>query len=301
MFVPRASDSAGLVDSSISFILWIEIALFAIVVSAMILFMAKYRKKKNSHPKNIEGGTWLEILWTAVPVVLVLIMFYVGWRSFVSIRKVPEDAMTVNVVSRQWTWQFSYESGKQSDTLIAPIGKPVKLVLSSEDVVHSFYVPAFRIKEDCVPGMKTYLWFTAKETGSYDIFCTEYCGLGHSSMLSKVIVVAEKDFDSWYQAKVAPDEKGKAVNILESKGCTGCHSIDGSEKIGPTFKGIFGRREKVWTGKALREIIVDEEYLRRSIREPGADVVKGYSPVMPGFALSEDELMVLIEYLKALK
>lgn len=301
MFLPEASNSARVVDTTFLFILWIEVFLLGVVTSAMIIFVIRYNKKRNPRSENIEGGPLLEILWTAIPTVLVLIMFYIGWRSFVHIRKVPEGAMAVNVMARQWSWQFTYENGKQSDMLRIPLGKPVKLVLHSQDVLHCLYVPAFRIKEDCVPGLETYLWFTAKEIGSYDIFCTEYCGLGHSDMLSKIIVTSEKDFDSWYSVKEAAVMIAQGLKLLEGKGCLGCHSADGTTKIGPTFKGIFGRKETVLTAGREREITVNEEYLKRSILEPQADIVKGYQPIMPKLQVSEDEVKVIIDYLKVMK
>lgn len=299
MFIPGASNSARHVDETFAVILAIEVFLLFAVTAAMIFFVIRYRKKKNPRSENIEGGLFLEIAWTAIPTVLVLIMFYIGLKSFILIRKVPEGAMTVQVTARQWSWQFTYANGKQSGTLTVPLGKPVKLVLRSQDVLHCLYIPAFRIKEDCVPGMETYLWFTAKETGSYDIFCTEFCGLGHSDMLSKVVVTPEKEFDAWYAGE--GEKGGLGLTLLESRGCLGCHSMDGSKKIGPTFKGLYGSQVTVVTSGKERTITRDEEYLRRSILEPGADIVKGYQNIMPPLPVTKEELDGIIQYLKTLK
>lgn len=286
-------------DETFAVILAIEVFLLFAVTAAMIFLVIRYRKKNNPRSENIEGGMLLEIAWTAIPTILVLIMFYIGLKSFILIRKVPEGAMTVQVTARQWSWQFTYANGKQSSTLTVPLGKPVKLVLRSQDVLHCLYIPAFRIKEDCVPGMETYLWFTAKETGSYDIFCTEYCGLGHSDMLSKVVVTPEKEFDEWYAGE--GEKGGLGLTLLESRGCLGCHSMDGSKKIGPTFKGLYGSQVTVVTNGKERTVTSDEEYLRRSILEPGADIVKGYQNIMPSLPVTKEELKAIIEYLETLK
>ena len=299
MFIPGASNSARHVDATFAVILAIEVFLLFAVTAAMIFFVIRYRKKKNPRSENVEGGMLLEIAWTAIPTVLVLIMFYIGLKSFILIRKVPEGAMPVQVTARQWSWQFTYANGKQSRTLTVPLGKPVRLVLRSQDVLHCLYIPAFRIKEDCVPGLETYLWFTAKETGSYDIFCTEYCGLGHSDMLSKVVVTSAKEFDAWYAGE--GEKGGLGLTVLESRGCLGCHSMDGSKKIGPTFKGLYGSQVTVVTRGKERTVTSDEEYLRRSILEPGADIVRGYQNIMPALPVTKEELDAIIEYLETLK
>ena len=299
MFIPGASNSARHVDATFAVILAIEVFLLFAVTAAMIFFVIRYRKKKNPRSENVEGGMLLEIAWTAIPTVLVLIMFYIGLKSFILIRKVPEGAMSVQVTARQWSWQFTYANGKQSSTLAVPLNRPVKLILRSQDVLHCLYIPAFRIKEDCVPGMETYLWFTAKEKGSYDIFCTEYCGLGHSDMLSKVVVTSAKEFDAWYAGE--GEKGGLGLTVLESRGCLGCHSMDGSKKIGPTFKGLYGSQVTVVTRGKERTVTSDEEYLRRSILEPGADIVRGYQNIMPALPVTKEELDAIIEYLETLK
>jgi cytochrome c oxidase subunit 2 len=300
MLIPQASNSAHKVDSTFASILAIEVVLLVLVTSAMVFFVVKYNRKKREAAENIEGSLLLEIVWTVIPTLIVLGMFYVGWKSFYAIREVPREVMTIKVTARQWSWLFSYEDGKQSSKLIVPLGKPVKMLITSADVIHGFYIPAFRIKEDCVPQMETYLWFTAQKEGTYDIFCTEYCGLGHSGMVSQVVVMPEKEFTAWYTAAAAPAE-ADGRKILEEKGCLGCHTTDGTPKIGPTFKGLFGRKVTVITGGKERTLTADEEYIRRSILEPQADVVKGYPSVMPKMPVSDEELKKIIEYLKELK
>jgi len=168
-------------------------------------------------------------------------------------------------------------------------------------VIHSFYIPAFRIKEDAVPGMKTHLWFKANELGSYDIFCTEYCGTGHSHMLSKVVVMAQDAFDKWYASSAPPGKGNKGLQLLQDKGCLGCHTTDGTNKIGPTLKGVFGRKETVITDGNEHEIIVDEAFLRKAVLQPGDDLVKGYPKIMPKMPLTPEELDAIIAALKELK
>jgi cytochrome c oxidase subunit 2 len=300
MFVPEASDSARKVTESFYYILGIEVVLLALVTAAMVFFVLRYRRQRHPHPENVEGGTAIEITWTVIPTLLVIVMFVIGWQSFSGIRKVPEGAMVVRVKAQQWSWQFTYDNGRQADLLRVPLGKPVKLVMHSQDVLHCLYVPAFRIKEDCVPGMETYLWFTADRPGSYDIFCTEYCGLGHSGMISKVMVMQAAEFESWYR-QADTGKGGEGIRLLETKGCLGCHSIDGSKKIGPTFKGLYGHEVEVLTNGRKREIIADEEYLRRSVLEPAADIAEGYPNIMPKLPVTEEELKAITGYLKELK
>jgi cytochrome c oxidase subunit II len=305
MLIPDASTSAQQVDLAFHRILGMALVLLVLVTAVMIFFVLKYRRGEKSVPENIEGSALLEITWTVIPTLLVLVMFYIGWTGFQSIRMVPKEVMTVKVVARQWSWLFSYGNGTQSDVLRLPVKRPVKLLLTAQDVIHCFSVPAFRIKEDCVPNMETYLSFTAELPGSYDIFCTEYCGLGHSGMVSKVIAMEEKDFDAWYAAAAPAGGKrpeGKSGGkILEEKGCLGCHTTDGTAKVGPTFKGMYGERMTVLTNGRERSITVNEEYLRRSILEPKADVAKGFPDIMPVIPVKPEELDVIVSYIKTLR
>jgi cytochrome c oxidase subunit 2 len=190
-----------------------------------------------------------------------------------------------------------------------PLGKPVKLSITSADVLHSLFIPAFRVKEDCVPGMETYLWFQPEQTGDYDLFCSEYCGTGHSAMITKVHVLSREDFARWYEgglpgpAATTGPKKADGAKLFQEKGCSACHSIDGSPKIGPTLKDVYGHRMTVLTGGKEREITADDAYLRRSLLDPQADVVKGFPPIMPSQQgqLSDAEIDALVEYLETLK
>ncbi|MBF0557669.1 MAG: cytochrome c oxidase subunit II [Nitrospirae bacterium] len=298
---PGITNIVSAVDSTFLFITVTSVVLLVLVTFFMLYFVVKYNRKRHPQAEQIEGNLLLEIVWTVIPTVLVLLMFYYGWVNFSYMRNAPDDAMTVKVTGMMWSWQFEYKNGKQSNTLNVPLGKPVNLILSSADVIHSLYIPAFRIKEDAVPGLKTHLWFTPNEIGSYDIFCTEYCGTGHSHMLSKVVVMTGEDFEKWYGTAAPQGAKDRGLNLLQVKGCLGCHTTDGTGKIGPTFKGIFGRKEIVITGGKERDIVADEEYLKKSVLQPEADIVKGYPPIMPVIPVTSGELDDIIEALKGLK
>jgi cytochrome c oxidase subunit II len=299
MLIPQASNTASNVDAVFYNILWIELGLLVIVTFAMLFFVIRYNSSKKNKPVNIPGSVPLEIIWTVIPTLIVLFMFYIGVVSFGRIRSVPKTFMDISVTGRQWSWLFTYQNGKQSADLRVPVGTAVKLLLTSDDVLHSFYIPAFRIKEDCVPKMETYLSFVPDEIGTYDIFCTEFCGLGHSGMVSKVVVMQDKDFEAWYSAVPASKNAGKQV--LEEKGCLGCHSTDGAARIGPTFKGLYDSTVTVLTGGRGRTLKADEGYLRSSIKEPKADVVKGYPDIMPVIPLKPEELDLIVEYIETLK
>lgn len=297
------------VDNVFLFIVVISLVLLVGVTVVMILFAVRYNRKRHPRAENIEGNLALEIVWTVVPTLLVLAIFWVGWKGFVYQRTVPDDAMLVKVTARMWSWHFDYENGAGSDVLTVPVGRPVKLAITSVDVLHSLFIPAFRVKEDCVPGMETYLWFRPDRTGTYDLFCSEYCGAGHSSMITTVRVLSEEDFTRWYQgSRPAPTasaalKRPDGARLYQDKGCGACHSTDGSPKIGPTLKGVYGHRLTVLTGGKEREIIADDAYLRRSLIDPQADIVKGFPPIMPSQKgqLSQTEIDALVEYLETLK
>ncbi len=295
------SNTTGKVEEAFLVVAGISVFLLVAVTVVMIFFLVRYNRRRHPRSEEVKESFALEVVWTVVPLALVLVMFYFGWVDFDFVRNAPRNAMSVNVTARQWSWLFQYENGKKGDFLRVPIDKPVKLILTSEDVIHSLYIPAFRIKEDCVPGMKTHLWFTARELGSYDIFCTEYCGLGHSHMRSKVIVLPDSDFDKWYTVAEAAGPEEKGLTILKEKGCLGCHSTDGSRKVGPTLKGIFGTKVRVLTDGKEHDVTADEAYIKRSILHPEADVVKGYPPIMPTISLTAEELQIITDYLRALK
>ena len=305
-------------DDSFFFILGISVVLLALNTGVMLYFVFRYSRKRNPNPTDVKENLTLEIVWTVIPTILVLAIFFVGWKGFVYMRTVPPDAMPIKVMARQWSWSFTYANGKEDSVLRVPVRKPVKLLLNSADVLHSLYIPAYRIKEDCVPGRQTYLWFLPDQLGSFDLFCSEYCGVGHSGMITKVEVMPEKEFEAWYKGETAAEENKPAAKaaphhaaqkapegekLIAVKGCVGCHTTDGSPKIGPTFKGVFGKKEIVIRNGTEREITVDEAFIKQTLLQPEVDRVKGFPPIMPSQkgVLSDKEINEIIKYLRDLK
>jgi cytochrome c oxidase subunit 2 len=318
-----ASTIAGKIDAIFLIFLIICVALLVLITFLMIFFVIKYNHKKNKKPENIRGNTWLEITWTVIPTILVLGMFYGGWIVYTFSRNVPPDAMVIKVTGRMWSWLFEYPNGLKTDTLYVPIDKPVKLELHSQDVIHSFFIPAFRIKEDVVPGLDNYQWFQATEEGKFDVLCAEYCGLQHSYMLSSVIVLSQGEYQDWLErqsqtakadatkpsaeAAASPEAQPGAdllgKRLLNEKGCIACHTMDGTPSVGPTFKGAFGKKVQVMAGGKEREILIDEKYIHKSILEPQAEVLKGFPDVMPPQEgqVTDADIEAIIAYLKELK
>jgi len=296
--------SGRVVDDVFLYILIICVFLLGLITFLMVYFVVRYRREKHPRPAHIEGSTWLEITWTVIPTLIVLTMFYYGLTGFQFLRKVPEGSMVVKVTARQWSWLFQYENGAKDPELRVPVGRPIKLILTSQDVIHGFYAPAFRIKQDAVPGMTTYLWFQPTQAGTFDVLCSQYCGLEHSHMLTKIIALPEEEFMKWYQGKkeeVALKGPPLGSKLHQEKGCFACHSTDGTPRVGPTFKGLFGKTEEVLTAGKERTIVVDEASIRKHITEPSVDIVKGYPPVMPKVSLTDEELTALVEFMKNLK
>ena len=291
------------VDLTFYVILGISVFFLVAITATMIFFVIRYRRKKNINPSQIEGNNALEILWTVVPTILVLVMFYFGWSGYRLMRRVPADAIPIKAIGQMWKWSFEYGNGKLSDELVVPLNKAVKLNLFSRDVIHSLYIPAFRIKEDVVPGRNNYMWFRPEELGEYDIFCAEYCGDRHSYMLSKVKVVTPADYETWLTTSNVPAGEAPGLTLMKRNACVTCHSLDGSKIVGPSFKGIYGHQVTVVTDGQERTITVDDEYIKRSIQDPNADVVKGFNPnLMISYkqTLSDEDIQKIIDFIKSL-
>lgn len=307
----QASNFVAGVDLAFMIILGISIFFLIALTVIMLAFIRKYRKDK--HPKAIqnEGSNKLEALWTGIPLVLVLVMFYFGWMGWKPMKNPPDDAMRVTAIARMWNFRFEYENGKFSDSLIVPINEPVILDLVALDVLHSLYIPAFRVKEDMVPGQEKVMWFIPGTQGEFDLFCTEYCGLEHSYMFTGVKVIPKEEFDAWMTdttAVVAAADTEtplweQGLDVLRRNGCNACHSSDGTKLVGPSYLGVWGNSRTVTTGRDQREVIADEEYIKRSIFDPNADIVEGFNKgLMLSYdgMVSEEEVELIIEYLKSL-
>lgn len=306
VFLARSAISSAKVDDVFYFILTICIVLLFVITFLMIYFVIRYNRRRNPVASPVDGNTALEIAWTVAPTILVLGIFYYGWTGFVYLRSVPPGAIQIKVIARMWEWRFHYANGKESSTLVAPQGKPVVLLLNSRDVIHSFYVPAFRIKEDAVPGRENYLWFEARKKGRYDVLCAQYCGLRHSDMIAGILIVDEEEYEKWLASDNDSLPAGAmegAFKMMADKGCLKCHSSDGTKLSAPTFKGLFGKERHVVTGGKERTVTADESYLRTAIVTPGGDLVAGFRDTMPkpGSDMTEQDIEEMIEYIKNLK
>ena len=300
-------DTAFMVTMGISFLFLIGLT------AVMLFFVYKYNKKRHPKPTQIEGSTKLEILWTVIPFLITMFMFYYGWAGWKPMHHPPKDAMEITVYGRMWNFSFEYDNGRRTDTLYLPKDQPVKLNLVALDVIHSLYIPAFRIKQDMVPGKKdNFMWFEPQKVGSYELFCAEYCGLRHSYMYTDVKVMEDADFQAWIKdttsvavsKETAESPAAAGRKIMQNIGCFACHTVDGTKLVGPSFKGIWGEMQTVTTGGEKREVKVDEEYIKRSIFDPNADVVNGFQKglmITYQGQLSDDDVNQIIEYLKTVK
>lgn len=308
--IVNASNFVAGVDKAFMIIMGISFVFLIGLTFTMLYFVYKYNNKKNPVATQIKGSTKMEIIWTVIPTILVLVMFYYGWAGWAPMRTAPKDSFNITVTGRMWNYTFEYENGKKTDTLFVPMNKAVKMKLISLDVIHGFYIPAFRIKEDVVPGREKMAWFIPEREGLFELFCSEYCGMNHSYMYTYVKVMPEQKFNAWYLDSIkheavavdSPIANGK--RIMKNIGCFACHTVDGNKLVGPSFKGLYGSKVTVVTKSAEREITADDEYIKRSIYDPNADVVKGFNKgLMQPYAgqLSEDDIKQITEYLKTIK
>ncbi len=305
-WLPKASSTlAPGVDHAWDVVMWVSVFFFVIVIGTMAYFMWKYRRRTDKdETSTVDHSAKLEITWTILPLVIVMGLFFVGLSGFMNASVAPSDSYEVQVTGERWLWTFIYPNGAISPSrLVVPKGKPVRMVMSSKDVIHSFYVPEFRIKRDVIPGQYTSIWFEATEVGKYTLECAEYCGTGHSDMLATIEVMEPEQFKQWLESaggdkSLPPAKRGEA--LFNKWQCSACHALDGSRKVGPSFKGLYGREETMSDGRVIK---ADENYLRESILLSNAKIVKGYDPVMPIFKdmLKDDDVNDLIAFIKEQK
>jgi cytochrome c oxidase subunit 2 len=313
MYSTTGPDASNFVSSyNIAFysIAGISLLLLTGITLLMLYFIFRYNKKKNKVAVQIEGNTKLEVIWTVIPVILVMAMFYFGWAGWNPMTKAPKDALNITSTARMWSFSFKYENGKESPDLIIPVNTPVKINLVSLDVIHSLFIPAFRVKSDMIPGREKMMWFLPQREGEYDLYCAEYCGLQHSYMQSNVKVLSKDDFASWYTDTAAVVDVAKesapgaeGLKIMINQGCNACHSSDGTKIIGPSYLNLYGEKQIVIREGKEVTVTVDDEYIKRAIFDPNSEIVKGYPrDLMQSYkeALSEDDIAKIIEYMKSL-
>lgn len=307
-----ASSQAARVDGVFLLIAAIGGFFFLLTQGLLVYFAVKYRRRtpgRDNETPAITGNHLLEFFWILVPSIVVVVIFYYGWRVYADLRMPQAGATEVHVNGRQWMYEVKYPDGRTAlNEIRVPQGKPVKFILSATDVLHGFYLPDFRVKMDMIPGRITTLWVQPDRPGRYQIYCTVYCGSGHSNMLAQLIVMPPDEYREWVARggrEGGGEKEGEPLavrggRIVASAGCLNCHAISGKEKIGPNFAGLFGAKVPLADGGSAT---ADEEYLRESIVEPGAKTVKGYPDVMPTYktSLRPEEVRAVVEYLKTVK
>ena len=296
----KASSYAGNVDALFIFLVVLS-GLMSIAIFVMIaIFAVRYRRQRNVVAEQVEGSTVLEVTWSVVPLGVFLMIFAWGAIIFFQERTPPRDSAEIYVVGKQWMWKLQHVEGQREiNELHVPVNRDIKLIMTSQDVIHSFYVPAFRIKQDVVPGRYTYAWFRATKPGTYHLFCAEYCGTMHSGMIGSVTVMEPAQYAAWLSGGTASGslaQNGEA--LFQQLGCSTCHRMDVQGR-GPNLTGIYGKPVTLEDG---RTVIANEDYIRESILAPAAKVVSGFKPIMPVFQglVTEEQLNSLVAYVKSL-
>jgi len=303
-FVPDSASTMSWKVDAVYFYLSGVTLFFTLLISAiLVFFVIRYRRRTPYEiPRPIAGSHKLETLWTVIPFLISMTIF--GWAAKVYFDQSspPKNAMEVYVVGKQWMWKIQHSTGQREiNELHVPIGKKIKLIMTTEDVIHDFFVPAFRVKSDVVPGKYTTLWFEATKTGKFDFYCAEYCGMNHSGMIGSVVVMESREFDNWLSGNTSNTTPAVAgQQLFQTLGCVSCHGATGEGGRGPALNGLFGRETPLVGGQ---KITADEAYIRESILNPQAQLVDGFGPIMPTFQgqISEDQLVQLLAYIKSLQ
>ena len=297
----RASTVAGEVDAIYYFLILVSLFFGGIIVIGLVYSAIRYRKgSKSSRANAVDEHLGLELAWSLIPLVIAIGIFVWSSKVFINMHVAPKDAMEVYVVGKQWMWKIQHPQGnREINTLHVPVGKPVKLIMTSQDVIHSFYIPAFRIKQDVLPGRYTTQWFEATTPGEYHLFCAEYCGTSHSGMIGKVVVMEPAEYEEWLAGTVGGLAMGTTgQQLFQQFGCQTCHKQDAGQR-GPSLDGLFGSQVKLVNGQT---VVADQEYIRESILNPSAKVVAGYQVLMPMYRtqLTQEQVNQLAAYVKSL-
>src|SRR6266567_2961446 len=295
-----ASSHSLAVDLLYIFLVALSAATTLAIFAVIAVFSMKYRRRHGREATPIHGSLLLEIGWSVIPLGIFFVIFVWGAVIFFDLRTPPQDATEIYVVAKQWMWKLQHVEGQRElNELHVPVGKDIKLIMTSQDVIHSFYVPAFRVKQDVIPGRYTTMWFRATRSGTYHLFCAQYCGTQHSDMIGDVVVMETAEYQTWLSGGVPTGslaQNGQA--LFQQLGCSTCHRF-AVQGRGPNLTGVFGKPVLLEDG---RTVVADENYVRESILVPGAKVVSGFKPVMPSFQgqVSEEQLTSLVEYVKSL-
>ena len=297
----QASTIAKSVDNLYYFLIAVTLFFTALIFSLIFYFMIRYRRRApDERPKAIEGSLPLEVLWTVIPTVIVALIFVWGSVLYFQNAEPPKGSMEIFVTGKQWMWKVEHPEGQREiNELHVPVGRPIKLTMTSEDVIHDFFVPAFRVKKDVLPGRFTSLWFEATKTGTFHLFCAQYCGAFHAGMVGEIIVQEPDEYERWLAGGTPGESMEQAgAKVFQASGCPTCHVADGTG-LGPTLLGVYGNPVKLTTGET---VTADDAYVRESILLPKAKVVQGYTPIMPSFQgqLTEEQLNDVIAYIRAL-
>jgi cytochrome c oxidase subunit 2 len=310
---PAMSDTAGPVDSTYNFIFWFSVVFLVVITAAMMYFVVKYKRKKGVKSEPTGHFNRLEIFWTVTPTIFIGFLFHAGYSSYIRNATAAEGATEIRVRAKKWSWEFEYPSGDRAPgELTLEQGRSYKMILSSDDVLHSFFIPEFRLKRDAVPGQYSFIQFTPTVVGDAHVFCAEFCGTSHSGMLATVKVLPHKEYEEWAKSlgkcvgtpeECKPEKYGET--LFTKNACSTCHGtggngmLGGSKSPGPKLAGIYNTMQPMATGPA---VMADENYIRESILRPNAKIVAGYTTVqMPAFVMKDDQLDAIIAYLKSLK
>jgi len=290
---------ASNVDALYIFLLIVTALMTTLIFVAILYFAARYRRQPGVRAEQIEGSIPLELTWSIIPFCVFMVIFLWGAVVYFKGRTPPRDATEVYVVAKQWMWKLEHAEGQREiNALHVPVGRDVKLIMTSQDVIHSFFVPAFRMKQDVLPGRYTMAWFHATKPGTYHLFCAEYCGTQHSGMIGDIVVLEPAQYEAWMSGGSTGPLSATGEKVFAELGCSTCHRTD-SQGRGPNLQGVFGKPVQLEDG---RTVTADENYLRECILDPGAKRVKGFQPIMPTFQglVSEEQLNALIAYVKSL-
>jgi cytochrome c oxidase subunit 2 len=293
----RASTAASRIDTVFLFELFVSLFFVALIFTFIIYFVVRYRRRSEDEiPPDIGKHYSLEAAWTIIPFGIMVVMFFWGARIYVDLKQPLNHGLEIHVIGKQWMWKIEHPDGvREINELHVPVGEPVKLIMTSQDVIHDFFLPEFRVKQDVLPGSFVTEWFTATRPGTYHIFCAQYCGTDHAKMVGKVVVMLPADYQAWRAGEIPAESPAAAgAKLFTTYGCSNCHG-----QLAPTLAGLFGRTVTLQDGSNVK---VDEEYLRKSIEDPSSQIVAGYPIIMPSFKgqLTQEQMLQIISYIKSL-